>query len=86
MKIMQKIIRGWARNFFLKQIRVYGIHQHITQEMFMAMDGTKTRRHIERDMVLRMADKMYEEGMIEFEVTNNYQLGGTDVKAKIRII
>jgi hypothetical protein len=83
---MKKLIRKWARWFFQKQIRVYAIRKSMTLEMLMYANPKGLQDALERDMVWRIAEKMHEEGLIEFREIEDYESGSRILEANFRSI
>lgn len=84
-KYIKKLIRNWTAEFFRKQIKHYGIStfESIDSKLYMRL---VTREDYERNMVHKLAEKMYEDGIVEFEQEDDFKTGGTYIRAKIRLI
>jgi hypothetical protein len=83
---IRKILRGWALRFITKQIRVFYVQNHISSLDLMRDFSPKKLEYMRHEMVRRMAEKMYEEKMIEFEESEDYETNGHIIRAKIRVI
>lgn len=84
-KYIKKIIRGWAREFFRKQIKCYKSQVVITPDM-MFYDFWEDKQYVERELVFNLAKKMHEDGLIEFEQREEMITGNKLLTAKIRLI
>ena len=83
--MIKKLLRNLARRFFKKYIRVYQIDSYVSDvEMLHPMSDVGAYHR--KEMAFRIADKMVEEGMVEFITQDDPKRMGRNLRAKIRVI
>jgi hypothetical protein len=82
---MKQLLRKWARWFFKSQVKIYHVSKSISHLEGMNMNP-RLLTAIKFDMVHRIAERMYDEGLIEFTEESDFITLGRYYEAKIRVI
>ena len=83
---MKRLLRKWARKFFEKQIRVYQISSFVSNLDLLLTHNRQAEKYHEHELVRKLIEKIYEEKMVEFEQEDDYKTGGSNLRARIRVI
>lgn len=82
---MKKFLHNLALKFFKKYIRVYQIDRYVSDvEMLNRMSDAGS--YHKKEMAFRLADKMIDDGLVEFITENDPKRMGKTLTAKIRVI
>ena len=84
---MKKFLHNLALRFFKRYIRVYQIDSYVSDvEMLHTTGDVGAYHRKEMVMVLRLVDKIMEDGLVEFTTNKDFKKMGMNLRAKIRVI
>ena len=80
---MKKIIRKIMLWAFGNRIKVFHYEKFFADSEIAMENYPRNSEYVKQEMIIRIANKMYEEGIIKFESEKDFKLMGERIRAKI---